>query len=524
MRQDPVKVHYDIEGLYTCVVSNLRGGSVVNRAECRPTVVIIGDPPPLLTKVVEDYHPRVQCRRKFWARYASLHGWYDHGRVGGDVILRYHNSDMYAGPLVEERWLDSMGVARKEGREDDHWGTWITADGHIYEGVAVDNHFDTTNIVGEFRVTYPNTEIYEGQYLDCNRHGIGEYHYLDGSVYEGEWHQGRRQGFGVFRIESGASYEGEWDRDLIHGEGVWRWEDGSSYMGSSFEGKRKGKGVYITDHNDVYCGDFDENRIHGYGVFTYNDGSRYEGPFNRNLREGKAIFTNAQGVKCIGPFQGDVKHGEFIVRRPVEPEEGEKVDDIYEDEVQIGLWNAGNFVEWLTYPVNPRATMQFCRLFETQEEEFDGVYALMIARRLPKLPFGVQPDHPRVNPIVDRIRNESGELVGRETYAETLDEIRKLEPIVEQSLGDFREARTQFELMEQLITKHEREVEQSKMQLNAFLTRKFDMEREIENFWLNDKDESRVTFNKAVKALASASATTSSRSATSTSRRRWSRR
>ena len=99
-------------------------------------------------------------------------------------------------------------------------------------------------------------------------------------------------------------------------------------------------------------------------------------------------------------------------------------------------------------------------LFETQEEEFDGVYALMIARRLPKLPFGVQPDHPRVNPIVDRIRNESGELVGRETYAETLDEIRKLEPIVEQSLGDFREARTQFELMEQLITKHEREVEQ----------------------------------------------------------------
>ena len=46
------------------------------------------------------------------------------------------------------------------------------------------------------------------------------------------------------------------------------------------------------------------------------------------------------------------------------------------------------FVEWLTYPVNPRATMQFCRLFETQEEEFDGVYALMIARRLPKLRAG----------------------------------------------------------------------------------------------------------------------------------------
>lgn len=496
---DPVKIKFECEGLYVCRVTNLRGGSVMVHAHSKPCVVLIGDPPPLLTKVVEDYHQKKQVKRKFWARYTSVHGWFDQGRISGDVIIRYHNSDMYAGPLVDERWLDVMGRVRREGREDDHWGTWITADGHIYEGVTVDNHFDTTNINGEFRVTYPNTEQYEGQYLDCNRHGIGEYHYTDGSVYEGEWHQGRRQGFGVFRIPSGASFEGEWDRDLIHGEGVWRWEDGTSYMGSNFEGKRKGKGVYITDHNDVYCGDFDANRIHGYGVFTYNDGSRYEGPFVNNLRDGKAIFTNAQGVKSIGPFQSDVKHGEFIVRRPVELEEG--AAEIWEDEVQIGLWNNGNFVEWLTYPVNPKATTQFCKLFETQEEEFDGVYALMIARRLPKLPCGVQPDHPRVEPIIERIRQEGGELVGRETYAETVDDIRQFEPIMEESLAKFRESRTNYESMEQTITRHQRELEQCQMQLNSFLARQHDMEREIEMFWNNDKDGTRMDFHKAVKAL-----------------------
>ena len=60
--------------------------------------------------------------------------------------------------------------------------------------------------------------------------------------------------------------------------------------------------------------------------------------------------------------------------------------------------------------MNPLATLQFCKLFEEREEEYDGVYALMIARRLPKLPHGVQNDHPRVLPIIERIRMEGGSL------------------------------------------------------------------------------------------------------------------
>ena len=64
-------------------------------------------------------------------------------------------------------------------------------------------------------------------------------------------------------------------------------------------------------------------------------------------------------------------------------------------------------------PVNPLATLQFCQQFEQNEEEYDGVYALMIARRLPKLPYGVQDDHPRVKPIIERIRQEGGSLVAR---------------------------------------------------------------------------------------------------------------
>ena len=103
---------------------------------------------------------------------------------------------------------------------------------------------------------------------------------------------------------------------------------------------------------------------------------------------------------------------------------------------QVGLWEKGEFVEWVSPPVNPLATLQFCQQFEQNEEEYDGVYASMIARRLPKLPYGVQDDHPRVKPIIERIRQEGGSLVARDTYEETKDELAAKEPSLELMVRD----------------------------------------------------------------------------------------
>ena len=103
---------------------------------------------------------------------------------------------------------------------------------------------------------------------------------------------------------------------------------------------------------------------------------------------------------------------------------------------QVGLWEKGEFIEWVSPPVNPLATLQFCQQFEQNEEEYDGVYALMIARRLPKLPYGVQDDHPRVKPIIERIRQEGGSLVARDTYEETKEELAAKEPSLELMVRD----------------------------------------------------------------------------------------
>ncbi|KAH8063763.1 hypothetical protein JL722_2950 [Aureococcus anophagefferens] len=383
-----------------------------------------------------------------------MQGFMRRGEAVGDVILKYYNGDTYCGPLVGERWLDSMGVSRHEGRDADHWGEWRRPSGLIYEGVTVDNHFDMLRIYGDFRITYPvklsreraglevPPEVYEGQIVDGKRHGVGEYDYADGSHYGGEWFMDQRQGYGRLGAPDGSTYDGEWDRGRIHGYGTWKWADGSSYTGETFEGIRTGKGCYISSKHDVYIGDFKDGQLEGSGVFAYHDGSRFEGHFKRNQRHGLGVFTDVFGVKFIGDYIENQRHGEFVVRRPVKveddgmyqqsyEEEEDEYDDMgvkipkiqktkaeleYErsirgtlfDEIQIGLWERGEFWEWLGSPVNPLATLQFCKLFEEREEEYDGVYALMIARRLPKLPHGVQNDHPRVLPIIERIRMEGG--------------------------------------------------------------------------------------------------------------------
>ncbi|KAH8096114.1 hypothetical protein JL720_3465 [Aureococcus anophagefferens] len=487
---DPVKQNYDCEGIYHCEITNLRGGSVVRRVPTRKCAVVIGDPPPLLTKVTEDYHPRSHQRRKYYAQYVSMQGFMRRGEAVGDVILKYYNGDTYCGPLVGERWLDSMGVSRHEGRDADHWGEWRRPSGLIYEGVTVDNHFDMLRIYGDFRITYPvklsraerdaglevPPEVYEGQIVDGKRHGVGEYDYADGSHYGGEWFMDQRQGYGRLGAPDGSTYDGEWDRGRIHGYGTWKWADGSSYTGETFEGIRTGKGCYISSKHDVYIGDFKDGQLEGSGVFAYHDGSRFEGHFKRNQRHGLGVFTDVFGVKFIGDYIENQRHGEFVVRRPVKVEDDGMYQQSYEEEE------------------DEYDDMGFCKLFEEREEEYDGVYALMIARRLPKLPHGVQNDHPRVLPIIERIRMEGGSLVARDTYEEAKEDLLKAEPVLELMAADMRAARDMMAEHEELLKRSKQVVEQADMQLEALLKKQRNLSSNIEKFWDDDPHRTRDAF------------------------------
>ena len=143
----------------------------------------------------------------------------------------------------------------------------------------------------------------------------------------------------------------------------------------------------------------------------------------------------------------------------------------------------GEFVEWVSPPVNPLATLQFCQQFEQNEEEYDGVYALMIARRLPKLPYGVQDDHPRVKPIIERIRQEGGSLVARDTYEETKDELAAKEPSLELMVRDMRSARDAMAEHAELVKRSQQVVDTASMQVEALLKKKRTLVQTENKFW-----------------------------------------
>ena len=153
----------------------------------------------------------------------------------------------------------------------------------------------------------------------------------------------------------------------------------------------------------------------------------------------------------------------------------------------------GEFVEWVSPPVNPLATLQFCQQFEQNEEEYDGVYALMIARRLPKLPYGVQDDHPRVKPIIERIRQEGGSLVARDTYEETKDELAAKEPSLELMVQDMRSARDAMAEHAELVKRSQQVVDTASMQVEALLKKKRTLVQTENKFWDDDPHKTSVT-------------------------------
>lgn len=246
-RSDPLKTRHDFEGVYECRLSNTRSGSIVRTVASYSIYIFARDPPPIRLKVKMSYTPKEVLRRRYWPKYAWAFGWFVRGKLGGDILIKYHDGAVYDGPYVAEACLNSNGHIPPEAREPGHWGIWITKAGWTYEGPYVDNHFDKDCIIGHYRLTSPGGELYEGDMLDEQKHGMGEYRYADGTVYCGDWYRGQRQGFGMLIAPDGASYQGEFDHDMIHGEGVWNWPDGSMYTGQAKHGSREGKGLYVTE-------------------------------------------------------------------------------------------------------------------------------------------------------------------------------------------------------------------------------------------------------------------------------------
>ena len=58
----------------------------------------------------------------------------------------------------------------------------------------------------------------------------------DSERYEGQYKDGDRHGRGYYVFEKGNRYFGEWSCDKIHGQGTKTWASGDTYTGSWKDG------------------------------------------------------------------------------------------------------------------------------------------------------------------------------------------------------------------------------------------------------------------------------------------------
>lgn len=109
--------------------------------------------------------------------------------------------------------------------------------------------------------------------------GKGKYIYTNGFVYEGQFVNGMRDGLGILTEPNGNAYDGMWKADEMNGQGKYTWADGSSYSGEWKNGIRDGYGIFFFNNGDKYTGYFVNNQFHGKGKYTWADGSSQEGMF-----------------------------------------------------------------------------------------------------------------------------------------------------------------------------------------------------------------------------------------------------
>ena len=239
-------------------------------------------------------------------------------------------------------------------------GTVVYADGGQFQGEL---HHGKRHGVGREE----NEEaVFEGQFKDDEKDGLGIEYFFDGSrydgyfvegircghgtfqdengVYHGEWSDGERHGLGTFYYPSGAYCVGLWSNGLMHGRGIYvdpkgdafgvmyndgvcenktafsdsvlggEGEDMYTYMGDmDADGAPNGLGIQVfSDNGGQFVGQFTGGMRHGYGTYLSEDGSQFHGHWESDLRTGCATYYYENGSASIGAWAADEMEGDAI--------------------------------------------------------------------------------------------------------------------------------------------------------------------------------------------------------------------
>ena len=81
---------------------------------------------------------------------------------------------------------------------DKFTGKFENGNQHAGSFISADNQ--TWRMNGFGQIIYPDESIYDGDYKEGRKHGVGQYEdSKTGNIYDGEWVNNRKHGFGTLK-------------------------------------------------------------------------------------------------------------------------------------------------------------------------------------------------------------------------------------------------------------------------------------------------------------------------------------
>lgn len=197
----------------------------------------------------------------------------------------------------------------------DGLGTTSFPNGDVYSGnYKDDKRHGHGDMLWAPSGNYPVRRRYVGDYIKGQRHGHGQMTFPNGDVYTGDWKKGRRTGRGLYLFaQSGNRYKGEYVDGVKQGQGIFWWTSGQHagdrYIGAFSGDKRNGRGTYTYANGDIYVGNWLDGKQHGDGEMLYaEDLSRLRGQWSNGLREGRFVLELESGELREAQFyQGQIQ-------------------------------------------------------------------------------------------------------------------------------------------------------------------------------------------------------------------------
>lgn len=192
----------------------------------------------------------------------------------------------------------------------DGLGTCVYTNGDMYEGEWKDGIVHGKGLITDKNGNF----VCDGEFHEGRLNGKATFQHADGSKYVGDWRENRRHGYGTYNDSDGNVYRGEWKDNLRQGHGISTDISGNSFEGEWFKDMRHGPGNLKGANGTLYEGVWKNNQLEGRGIILYPDGSRYEGTLRGGIKDGRGMYIFASKAEYEGRFRDDRIHGMGTLR------------------------------------------------------------------------------------------------------------------------------------------------------------------------------------------------------------------